>query len=337
LPHPEIDNQTPLAFAPLHLSDEACRPVVSFVLKGSFDITGGKMRLAEEQMEVSFAGVPNGEPGESSYRFEPETVFATATTDIVLLGHAHAQASHTTELDVSLRVGPVSHTVRVVGDRVLHRGFLRNKPTDPEAFERIPLLWEMAYGGWDRTAPQEKHHDCEPRNPVGVGFEAKGGRLADGAPMPNLIPVDGPLRPVGFGFVSPDWEPRRTLCCIKDDWLENRAPRMPESFRRGFFNAATTELIAPTYLRGDEEVEIRNVTPGGHWAFELPGIEAPTVTLSTRNESDVDYPTRLDTLILDADTARGYLIWRSFATLRGGPHDVRAIRLSLPDPKALSR
>jgi len=72
--HPEIDNRTPFAFSALFLADEEGRPVVVSILKATYEIgPGGALALASEQRPIDFNGLHHGEPGESSYRFEPET------------------------------------------------------------------------------------------------------------------------------------------------------------------------------------------------------------------------------------------------------------------------
>jgi hypothetical protein len=75
-------------------------------------------------------------------------------------------------------------------------------------------------------------------------------------------------------------------------------------------------------------VQAFGVTPDGKWEFRLPGVDAPSVTIAVRFGEDVVLRTNLDTVIVDADARQVTLIWRTFATLRSGPHDVRAIRVT---------
>src|SRR5208337_4822029 len=87
--------------------------------------------------------------------------------------------------------------------------------TPPEPFERIPLVWERAFGGWDRSHADPAKHTCEPRNPVGTGFRQKHGHPEEGVRVPNLEDPRYPSRhygdappPAGFGFTGPSWQPR---------------------------------------------------------------------------------------------------------------------------------
>lgn len=344
--HPEVDNRTPFAFAPLLLADEEGRPLVVPVVRATFAVSPrGEVALAEEQPPIPFAGVPNGEPGKSSWRLEPEAAFVKPATDVVLLGHATAPRAGTTQLDVGFRVGPVQKIARVFGDRVWSSGLLGTKPGAPQPFERVPLLWEHAFGGWDRTAEKPEHHACEPRNPLGRGFKAKHGKLVSGALLPNiedpkhLLGSPGAVvPPIGFGFVGCDQEPRSKLAGTFDEaWSKARSPLLPKDFDRRFFNAAPEGLIAPGHLNGDEDVVAIGVTPEGRWEFALPGAAPPTCRIALRQGPEVRATTVLDTVVVDADARTVTLTWRCHAPLRTGPHDLRRIEVECANAEALRR
>jgi len=331
--HAEIDNQTPFAVTPLFIADEDGRPIVVPVIKATFDVSpAGEVTLGEPQVPVDFKGTLYGEPGRSSPRLEPETAFIKLATDCVLLGHA-VSVHPTTQMDVGVRIGPVAKSARVTGNRWWLDGAVGLTMSSPEPFRLMPLVYERAFGGWDRTPEKEEHHEYEPGNPVGVGFVGKRGAPLVGSPLPNiedasdmLTSPTGRVRPVGFGFVGVEWHPRVAFAGTYDDaWRENRAPLLPTDFDRRFFNAASEGLVAPGYLRGDEWVQASGVTPEGVWGFRLPGVEPPTVTVALPATGDVSLSTNLDTVIVDADARRVTLIWRAYAALRSGPHDVSAL------------
>jgi hypothetical protein len=336
MPHPEIDNRTPFAFEPLFIADEDGRPIVAPIVRATFDVDArGQVSLAGEQLPVNFAGELYGEAGQSSYRIEPETAFFKPATDVVLVGHAHAPRRGTTYVDLELRVGPVGKWVRVWGDRHAS-GSRAGGVTDPAPFEVIPLTFERAFGGWDRTPEDPGHHGCEPRNPVGVGFRTKHGAVREGDPWPNLEDPYDPIRsvgragkPAGFGFVSPDWQPRAALAGTYDEaWTASRSPLLPTDFDRRFFNAASEGMVTAEYLHGNEPVLVRQATPEGHWAFHLPGVARPQCRVVTRMGDDRLLDANLDTVIVDADARQVVLLWRSFMPLREGPLDVRAMTVT---------
>lgn len=340
MPHPELDNATRLECAPVFVADEDGRPILAMIVKATLVVPmRGELTLAEKQVPVDFAGKPYGEPGKSSYRIEPEVAFVKPATDVVLLGHAHAPQRGATEVAVGLRLGPVTKVARVTGDRVFEEGVFGKRIGKPQPFEKIPLQWERAFGGWDRSAEKPEHHDCEPANQVGVGFAAKRGVFVAGAPVPNIEDADKPLKgwggrspPAGFGFVNPEWQPRARFAGTFDaTWEKTRSPLLPKDFNRRFFNAAPEGLVAPGYLRGDEVAVALGVTPEGRWEFQLPGLAAPRCQIAVRTGAPIELTTNLDTIILDADARTATLLWRAFTPLRTGPHDVRAIRVTSED------
>jgi len=333
LGHPAITNKTPFAFELLPLADEDMRPLLALVVKATYAITDEGLRLADEQVPVNVAGLHWGKPEESSYRYEPECAFTKVATDVVLTGHAWAPSQNTRELLVSLHVGPVHKSVRVVGDRVWQRRMGFTSMSRPLPFERMPLVYERAFGGWDRSEPDPALHAFEPRNPVGVGFRSSSRSYEEDLPLPNLEDPDQPLErfgqrvpPAGFGFVSPHWQPRASYAGTYDEaWDKTRKPLLPKDFDRRFFNAAPSDLVVPGYLQGNESVFITHASRRGELAFSLPGQEAPVVTLELAGTEDAKPEMRLDTVVVDTDAAQVLLMWRGHVLLPESIHDVRSL------------
>ncbi|MBL8749296.1 MAG: DUF2169 domain-containing protein [Planctomycetes bacterium] len=333
--HPDVDNRTPFVFAPVFVADEDGRPVVTTLVKATIAITAGGPRLATKQEPVDFAGKHVGEPGQSSVLREPEVAFTKPGTDCVLQGHATSPRP-AAQVDVGFRIGDLLKIARVTGDRRFEPGLLGARISPPVPFTRLPLVWERAFGGWDRTPEKEEHWQCEPQNPVGVGFVAKKGKAQPGAPLPNIEdPRDlltsqaGRTTPVGFGFTGHHWHPRAKFGGTFDEaWEKERAPRLPKDFDRRFFLAAAPGLSTARHLRGDEPIVVIGATAEGRWEFSLPGIHAPRCTVALRQGARQDLATALDTVIVDADAKQVVLLWRAFTTLRQGPHDVRAFTIT---------
>jgi hypothetical protein len=334
---PEIENTTPFTADVLFLCDESYRPVATPIVKATYAIGRGReLMLAEQQRPIELKGTHHGEPGTSSLREEPEVAFVKEATDVVLIGHAVAPHPGCSELDVSLSVGPIQKTVSVIGDRIWEKGLagMRIGPSAP--FERIPLIWERAFGGWDETPTREKRRAFEPRNPVGVGFHARQSQLDSGTPLPNLEDPGQRIkrwgsqpRPAGFGFIAPNWEPRAALAGTYDEsWETGRSPRLPMDFRRRHFNAAPEDQIVDGYLPGDARVEVTHVTPDGRLVFDLPGLASPTAVVSRRNGRPETLALALDTVVIDTDAMRVSLLWRQHTLLRNGPFDVRSVRIA---------
>ena len=274
-----FQNLTPFAAEPFFLADAEGARVLTLVVKATFDIVMNKARgagasaveIAPEQPAIHKAPVHRGEPGRSSLEYESEAAFTKAAADVVLLGHAQPERGHATDLTVGLRVGGLRKQVRVFGDRAWRRTRGAHTIGPPHPFERMPLVYERAFGGCDPA-----RQACYAQNPVGVGFRAPSDAPddagpPDGARLPNLEdpahllrdPGDQPP-PAGFGFVAPEWAPRRRLAGTFDDaWRATRFPRLPVDFDHRHLNAAPADQQLRGFLRGGEPVEIVNASHRG--------------------------------------------------------------------------
>jgi hypothetical protein len=188
----------------------------------------------------------------------------------------------------------------------------------PVAFERLPLVYERAFGGVDRSDPAQPAGDD--RNPVGTGFAAAARKeRLEGLRLPNLEDPRHPIKtwsdrpPVaGFGVVGRGWLPRRSLGGTYDQrWTEQRNPLLPEDFDPRFFNGAPADQVAVPHLRGGEPVSLSNCSPDGVLSFELPRI-ALSITIDwAAGPQAQEVPPVLDTVILDPDERRIVMSWRS--------------------------
>jgi hypothetical protein len=336
--HSAINNKTPFVLETLFLADEEGHPVLATVVKATYQIVADShLILAEKQTSVSLTGEYWGEPELASIKYEPEIAFFKPATDIVLIGHAYAPRQGTTQVDVSMEVGRLKKTVRVFGDRWWMKSLNTITKTQPVPFERIPLIYERAFGGWERNDPDPDKHSFEPRNPIGVGFKTNKEYLKDAMRLPNLedprqliMDIMDKPKPAGFGFIAPHWQPRAALAGIYDKtWMEQRMPLLPKDFDRRFFNAAPEDQIVSRYLKGNESVEIMNASPIGKIGFNLPDVPPPRCRVAVRNQDVQELQSLLDTLIINTDENLLFLIWRANLVLRNGPHDVVSIEISI--------
>jgi hypothetical protein len=336
MPHFEVRNQTPFVYESIALSDEEGVPQFVSLVQASYAIgAGGTLSQMDEQPALNLAGEWYGDPAQASMRFEPQIALAKPSTDIVLLGHAHAPRSGAIEVQVGIRVGPVSKVALVTGDRFLVRRSRAIAISAPVPFEKIPLVYERAFGGWDKRDPDPEQHRCESRNPSGVGFRAHTRAADDQMSMPNIEYAehrfatygDTPV-PAGFGFLAPHWSPRSKFAGTYDAaWDRDRKPLLPHDFDRRFFNAASAGLVAPHHLLGNEPVVVIGVAPEGRVAFELPAIPPPVCVVELRGRNLVPLSGPLDTVIVDMDRRAVTLLWRSHLAVRNGPHDVRSVEV----------
>lgn len=332
--HPDIQNHTAFVFEPLHIADEEMRPVIVTLVKATFQFDlEGSVWLSEEQLPVNPTGELSLDRPVSSYKYEPEVALHKPATDVVMIGHARPPGGGATELEVGIKVGPVQKVARVFGNRFWVWTEHSVRMTRTAAMEPVALIWENSFGGEDRLGSTPEQPRFEPRNPVGTGFGSSLAKEGDHIRLPNIENPDEPIQdygavvePWGFGFTSPNWEPRAGYAGTYDEqWNKSRKPMLPADFDRRFFNAAAPGLTAPGYLRGDEEVVLLNTTQKNRVGFRLPAVPAPQCTVVFRNRPDVQLSTNLDTVIVNADEQQLILLWRAHTLTGGGPHDVRAV------------
>ncbi|MGZ5000907.1 MAG: DUF2169 family type VI secretion system accessory protein [Methylomonas sp.] len=285
------------------------------VAKASFELKAGGPVLAEQQFPLIGTDVYWGEPDKTSLRHAGEFSLPKPATDVVLIGNAIAPRDNTRVAEVSLSVGPVSKTLRLFGNRRWQKTDFGWEATSPEIWERMPLRWELAFGG---VAPSEgdKPPEFEARNPVGKGFNGRDDGKWEGSPLPNIEdpaqlirhPSDRPA-PACFAPVAPAWSPRREYAGTYDEtWQKKRAPYMPTDFDPRFFQTATSGLIAPSYLSGGEPVEVVGCTAGKPLRFQLPACTLAMVFDFDGRQTPY-YP-KLETVLIEPDVGRVQLLWR---------------------------
>lgn len=238
----------------------------------------------------------------------------------------------------------------VTGPRYWEKGFRGGwklkPPTEPVI--SLPLRYECAFGGEcrvDRDDPDgqrvdaafhltEEQRACHPdgpasapiahtvctSNPVGMGFAEQwylDAKQVQKFPAPRIDSPDHPVAlpgeayvPQGYGIISKTWKDRLKLAGTYDDaWHEKRFPYLPEDFDSAFWNGAHPDMQVP-HLAGNEEIILTNLTPEGLLTFRLPD-DSPGLRASYENGREEAVPVILDTLILDPDSMKVEMVWRS--------------------------
>lgn len=330
------------------------QPILTIIIKGTFAIPGqtrAQATPADSQLPLATTDEYYHDDVTSSTRIESDKVPYKPRADIVLVGKAYAMGKQpATVVDVLLRVGRVVKIIRAFGDRQwLYPSWLSLSPSisQTQPFTEMPLIYERAFGGIDHKAGKW----CK-ENLIGCGFIGKKSKVSvHKKPLPNLedpknliTTWDSQPKPVGFGFYSRNWQPRMGYTGTYDDkWQAERAPEIAEDFRFDFYNGAHPDLQVTGYLHGDEEVEMRHLTPKGHLLFHLPGVkpaimvtkfvnppvskEQPLVADTSEEMIDTpiiqELPTKeekieapLDTLVFLPDEGIFYQVWRGLYPLR---------------------
>ena len=119
-----LDNRTPYAAERTWVRDRDGAHQWIVVVKGTWQIADdGALTLADEQLPPLYAAEYNGEPGQSSIRYEADLLGMKPGTDVTLLGSAHVPGGRAaSSVEVGLQVGPITKRLMVVGPRVYERG-----------------------------------------------------------------------------------------------------------------------------------------------------------------------------------------------------------------------
>jgi hypothetical protein len=287
------------------------------IVKGTFTL-GSRVEEAEKQTPIVMADRFHGDPLKTSIAEPGDVSLVKPGTDVLLFGNAYGPGGRPThQSEVSLRLASIEKRVAVFGNR-RWGGTVLTRLSAPEPFEKMPLVWEHAFGGTEASASDPSRADGDDRNPVGAGFRSRAsGRKLEEIALPNLedpshlisSPGDRPA-PASFGAVAPHWKPRPKYAGTYDAaWLQNRAPYLPNDFDPRFLQIAPEDQQLPGYLKGGEPVEVTGATPSAALRFNLP---ARRVEVLFRLDSGEERrPANLDTVIIHPDESRLVLVWRA--------------------------
>ncbi len=317
----ELKNKTPVSAELVAGLDKHGMDYVIAVLKAKFKIVPDSQTLvfSDEPVSINKGDEYYDESGQSSIRYGSDVSFVKMSTDVIVNGNAYSPGSKpVNKLDVSIEFGNQGKTCRVIGDRRWYKEGLGWKQSAPDPFTVMPLRYENSFGGSKMEPSGEKILSSFEANPVGKGFIIPGEKgPEDGQLLPNIEDPRALIKdwhdqpaPAGFGFISPDWLPRRLLAGTCDEeWQSNRMPLLPYDFDYRFFNSAHQDLIAKKVLSGGEIFSLKNLTESGSQAFQLPCWDLP-VTVTLRGKKSLYAPV-LDTVVIEPDENNVFLTWRA--------------------------
>lgn len=312
----QVINTTPLPATLAVFANPAGVECAYAAVKASFELSSGEPVLAARQASFLATDVYWGDPAASSLRAAADLTLSKPATDILMSGRAIAPSGPVRMMDVALRVGPVQRSLRIFGNRTWLRGENGWTISDPEPFERMPLRWELAFGG-STPGVEGKRPEHEPRNPLGRGLIGTDEDDIHGRPLPNIedpeqliaTPSDRP-QPAGFAPIPPLWQPRQGWAGSYDEtWQTQRAPYLPLDFDPRFFNVAPPGLVAAGYLEGGEPVEVLGCTAGAPLRFALPRL---AIDLAWDFDGRrIEARPLLDTVLIEPDQGRLQMVWRA--------------------------
>lgn len=311
------------------------RELLIIAIKATYIIPshGAEPVLADEQVPLTDADEFTGEPGSTAVKYETDYAHRKPMCDVLLNGSAYAPDGRpASRVQVGLKVGVMSKSFNVIGDRYWEAGTLSIGPGYPGNFLTMPISYDNAFGGVDNFHQDESKHSTYVWNPVGTGYhEDLSGALVDGTPMPNTeelnktvkMPLNS-YRPMAFSAMGRNFKSRYPLAGTYDQqWLDNQAPFWPDDFDFLYFQAAPKDQQIP-YPKGGEWVMLQNLTPEGVTKFQLPRLSMPVVLMPYRGK-DQHVDAVVDTLVIEPDKRRFMMTGRVSYPLRRNMFELKQV------------
>jgi hypothetical protein len=258
---------------------------VTVVVKATFAFAQEAPMPWVEPEAIVAGEVHYGKNPARSTRFTTDLAPHLARADVLFTGNAHALPGSTV-LSMTARLAVLRDDRALVDKRLLVR--------DPVGFEKMPIVYERAYGGVEW-----------PDNPLGVG-------ASPGTDEPNILDPANPERTAGFGPIGRAWPARRWLLgAVSRKALEGPRAVIPDDFDWTYFQAAPADQRVE-YLRGDEWIVLEGMHPTEpRLRMRLPGVTGHARidglgSDGARQEIDL----LADTLRIDGDKQRCTVVWR---------------------------
>lgn len=311
------------------------RELLVVVIKGSFALPrpGEAVQLLDDQLPLNLADIYSGEAGLSAPLYEIDYAPRKQSCDVLLNGCAYAPPGQAvTRLRVGLQVGPINKFIDVIGPRVWQAQAGGVRASEPQPFARMPISYDLAFGGTDQESADPTEHDAYAPNPVGRGFRKllKTGHV-HGRPLPNtelpgqpVISPHGNYTPMAYGPIGRGWPQRARFGGTYDQaWLDECFPFLPKDFDERYYQAAPLDQQMPIPTEA-LKVRLSHLTPDGLREFTLPYFEAPVHVFAKAGERE-DYVAKLDTIVFEPDAERFTMSWRVTRPLKKSMHEIAQV------------
>jgi hypothetical protein len=328
-------NLTPFCSALVFCQDQQGRDLAVALNRATFVLGANRRPVAGEgdaRLVPTEKDVFWGEPASSSMRLVSEIVPSKPGTDIAIIGHAYGRGKRVTE--AGFRVGNLEKVLMVQGDRCWVGGH-GSAVAGPVPFDKMPLRYELAFGGW--YMDEAKRKVAFLANPVGIGFALA---AVARAPLPNfeyrgtpITSVNDRPAPAGFGFIPTGWKPRADFAGVFDEaWMETRRPLLPKNCDERFFNAVPQDQVLRTGLKGGERVVLKNLHP----RLEMLDFEIPKLAFSARfvvKDRTQEVAMVADTLLIEPDEERFSITFRASCAIDDDVKFLKSVLIDHVEPK----
>jgi uncharacterized protein YjbI with pentapeptide repeats len=228
--------------------------------------------------------------------------------EVLISGFAFAGGNkYVKEQKAGFTIGSLTKDIRVLGDRKWCKCGSNYKSTDPEPFNKMPITYDLAFGGEEFS-----------ENTSGCGYESvKNNNFV----IPNIESTNSPVTDIGAVYETEGFLPldltvpsqQKKAGTYNDYWLKNEYPGYPSDIDWTIFNVARKDQRINEFFNGNECYEIRNMHPekqiiGG----TLPNVNVRVFIQKADVSGSVfsEIVTVLDTVWFFPDNELGVLIFR---------------------------
>ncbi|MEO7328518.1 MAG: DUF2169 domain-containing protein, partial [Minicystis sp.] len=265
---------------------------VTVIVKATFTLAPNAAMAPAPPEEIVRAEVHHNKNPMRSVRLSTDLAPYLPRADVLLTGHAWAEGgrpvpSLSSRLVVFRDAALIDKTVHLHGD-------VKGQETIP--FDRMPLLYERAYGGVGNDD-----------NPLGVGFG-----VSSAGKLPNLSDPADAKRVAGFGPIPRGFPVRKRLLGVTDrKQLDKPVAELPADFDWTYFQAAPLDQRID-FLRGDEWVILDGFHPEHtHLQSHLPGVRGFAQVHGLGDPEGQVLALAGDTLRIDTDLLSCSVVFRA--------------------------
>ena len=263
--------------------------------------------------------------GDENGSLKPDSFFPRTASDLIIFADATAPHGSVTQLPVRVTAGPAANPIydlkmMVFGDRTWQKNNQgKLMPSRPVPFEKMPLVFNRAYGG---TVSSEYGNRPNLNNPAGVGDYASEEAALDNA-LPNIEDPENLIQawddhpnPVGVAPYEMQYG-LRVMTAIQVDEEQGTFAFTPQC---GIFDQAFPRL-AGKQLSPGHVIQLSGMSTEPTVSFALPAC--PFAAFVHLGQSRYELQPRIEEIVVDLRTGFVDIAYRALFHYDFVPHQER--------------